>query len=146
MTICTVGTWYFLKMDPGEEVKTLRVKVNKLTSSNKAADWKAVTTSRERRGKNLYDRGYRHELARRACDRILEILPDSAHDLQLRGQVEESVGNLPEALKWYNRVSSLRKPPPSIELKRALVLRRPWILFGGKRCTNQHNRCVILLR
>ena len=118
------GTWFLLSSAPGKSVEKLRKKIDVLLTSKDPAEWKNVTTSKERTGKDLNDLQIRIDIAREASEAILEIYPSSKYDLIKRGLIEEYAGRPAEALKWYDRIASLKNPPAGNELRRARLLEK----------------------
>ena len=118
------GTWFLLSNAPAKSVEKLRKRVDVLLKSKDPNEWNSVTTSKERSDQDLNDIKVRIQLARQASDAILEIYPNSEYDLNKRGNIEEFAGSPKDALKWYDKIASLRNPPAINELRRARILEK----------------------
>ena len=117
------GTWYLLRSNPAKSVEKLRIKIDKLLNSGKLSEWKEVTSDLEQSEGDLNDKTYRLEIARKTSDIVLDYNPKSEYDLNIRGLIEEYSGNSVEALKWYEKISKLKKPSAGNELRRARLLK-----------------------
>ena len=126
------GTWFLLSNAPSKSVERLRKKIDTLLKSNDSAEWDKVTTATERSGKDLNDVKVRADIAREASDKILEIYPNSEYDLTTRGAIEEISGDSKEALRWYDKIASLRNPPAINELRRAAILKQMGSIRAAK--------------
>ena len=126
------GTWFLLSNAPSKSVEKYRKKIDTLLKSKDSAEWESVTTPKEREGKDLNDILTRVDIARQASDEILKMFPNSEYDLSTRGAIEEIAGGKKEALKWFDRIASLKNPPALNELRRAAILKKMGLIQKAK--------------
>lgn len=117
------GTWYLLRNTPEKEMERLQNKVQKLIFSEDPNDWEEAASREEREQSDLAKFEERAKIARRACEAILELMPNKRDVLELRAQIELLSGDAEGALQWYGRIAAQKNPPIDVALKRARIQR-----------------------